>query len=91
MTRYEEIKAKQKGALICVLTLGLAAVPFSLVWRSNIFEGTSFNNQEPLRFFFKLLSFCFLTALVAVPAFVFYLISLIVTTVQLWRMGQNAG
>ena len=43
MTRYEELKSKQKAALITVLTLGLAAVPFSQNWNSNIFEGTSFD------------------------------------------------
>lgn len=82
MIRYEELKSKQKAAIIVVCTLGLAAVPFALNWRSNIFEGTTFD-QGPLRFFFKLLSFCFLTVLVAVPAFVIYLISLVVTTIQL--------
>lgn len=82
MTGYEELKTKQKAALIVVFTLGLAAVPFVLNWKSNIFEGTSFD-QGPLSFFFKLLSFLFLTALVAIPAFIIYLISLIVTTIQL--------
>lgn len=82
MTRYEELKTKQKAALIVVFTLGLAAVPFVLNWKSNIFEGTSFD-QGPLSFFFRLLSFLLLTALVAIPAFIIYLISLIVTTIQL--------
>lgn len=82
MTRYEELKTKQKAALIVVFTLGLAAVPFVLNWKSNIFEGTSFD-QGPLSFFFRLLSFLLLTALVAIPAFIIYLISLVVTTIQL--------
>lgn len=82
MTRYEELKSKQKAALIVVCTLGLAAVPFMLNWNSNIFEGTSFD-EGPLRGIFKILSFLLLTALVAIPSFVIYLVSLIVTTVQL--------
>lgn len=82
MTRYEELKAKQKAALIVVCTGGLAAVPIALNWRSNIFEGTSFG-QGPMSFFFKVLSFLLLTAIVAIPSFIIYLVSLIVTTIQL--------
>lgn len=82
MTRYEELKSKQKAALIVVCTLGLAAVPIMLNWDNNIFEGTSFD-QGPLHGIFKVLSFVFLTALVAIPSFVIYLIALIVTSVQL--------
>ena len=47
MTIYEELKSKQKAALIVVFTLGLAAVPIALNWNSNIFEGTSFDNEVP--------------------------------------------
>lgn len=82
MTRYEELKSKQKAAIIVVCTLGLAAVPVMLNWNNNIFEGTSFD-QGPLHSFFKVLSFLFLTALVAIPSFIIYLIVLIVTTIQL--------
>lgn len=82
MTRYEELKSKQKAALIVVCTLGLAAVPIALNWKSNIFAGTSFD-QGPLHLAFKVLSFLFLTALFAIPAFFLYLITLIVTTVEL--------
>lgn len=82
MTRYEELKSKQKAAIIVVCTLGLAAVPVMLNWNSNIFEGTSFD-QGPLHDFFKVLSFLLLTALVAIPSFIIYLIVLIVTTIQL--------
>lgn len=82
MTRYEELKSKQRAAIIVVCTLGLAAVPISLNWNSNIFEGTSFD-QGPLHLFFKILSFLLLTAIIAIPAFFIYLIVLIVTTVQL--------
>ena len=82
MNRYEELKAKQKAALIVVLTLGLAAVPITLNWKSNIFEGTSFDSG-PLHLILKVVSFLFLTALFAIPAFVIYFFALIITTIQL--------
>lgn len=82
MTRYEELKTKQKAAIIVVCTLGLAAVPIVLNWNSNIFAGTSFG-QGPLALFFKVLSFLILTALFAVPAFFIYLITLIITSIEL--------
>lgn len=88
MTRYEELKSKQRAALIVVLTLGLAAVPITLNWNwnSNIFEGTSFD-QGALHIVCKIVSFLFLTALFAIPAFFIYLITLIVTTIQLSNMN----
>ena len=82
MSRYEELKSKQKAALIVVFTLGLAAVPIVLNWNSNIFAGTSFG-QGPLALFFKVLSFFILTAAFAVPAFLIYLVTLIITTIEL--------
>ena len=82
MTRYEELKSKQRAAIIVICTLGLAAVPIALSWDSNIFEGTSFD-QGPLHIFFKILSFLLLTAIIAIPAFFIYLIVFIVTTIQL--------
>ncbi|MBQ9587682.1 MAG: hypothetical protein IJR26_07485 [Bacteroidales bacterium] len=82
MNRYEELKAKQKAALIVVCTGGLASVPIALNWRSNIFEGTSFD-RGPMSLFFKVLSFLLLTAIIAIPSFIIHLVSLIVTTVQL--------
>lgn len=85
MTRYEELKSKQKAALIVVFTLGLAAVPIMLNWKSNIFAGTSFD-QGPLHLFFKILSFIILTTLFAVPAFVIYLITLIITTIEIQQL-----
>ena len=81
MTRYEELKSKQKAALIVVFTLGLAAVPIALNWNSNIFEGTTID-QGPMHIACKVTSFLLLTALCAIPAF-FYLIMLIVTSIQL--------
>lgn len=82
MTRYEELKSKQKAALIVVFTLGLAAVPIALNWNSNIFEGTTFD-QGPMHLACKVISFLLLTALCAIPAFFIYLIMLIVTSIQL--------
>jgi hypothetical protein len=82
MNRYEQLKSRQRAALIVVCTLGLAAVPIALNWNSNIFAGTSLG-QGPLALFFKVLSFLFLTALFAVPAFFIYLIALVVTTIEL--------
>lgn len=85
MTRYEELESKQKAALIVVFTLGLAAVPIMLNWKSNIFAVTSFD-QGPLHLFFKILSFMILTTLFAIPAFVIYLITLIITTIELKKI-----
>lgn len=82
MDRYEQLKSRQRAALIVVCTLGLAAVPIVLNWNSNIFAGTSFG-EGPLSLFFRVLSFLLLTVIFAVPAFVIYLITLIVTTVEL--------
>ena len=82
MTRYEELRGKQKAALIVVLTLGLAAVPVTLNWNNNIFEGTSFDHGA-FHILCKIVSFLFLTALFAIPAFFIYLITLIVTSIQL--------
>ena len=84
MNRYEQLKARQTVAIIVVCTLGLAAVPFILNWRNNIFEGCSFDNG-PLHLICKMVSFLILTFLVAVPAFVIYLITLIITTIQLTK------
>lgn len=82
MDRYEQLKSRQRAALIVVCTLGLAAVPIVLNWNSNIFAGTSFG-EGPLSLFFRVLSFLLLTVIFAVPAFVIYLITLIVTTIEL--------
>ena len=70
---------KRKAALIGVLTLGLAGLSLVGVgetWRSNIFAGTSFG-QGPMGFVFKIISFCFLSVLLAVPFFVISFIKLI--------------
>ena len=82
MNRYEQLKARQTAAFIVVCTLGLAAVPFVLNWENNIFEGCSFDNG-PLHLICKMVSFLILSVIIAVPAFVFYFLILIITTVQL--------
>ena len=86
MTHYVELKSKQNAALIVVLTLGLATVPIALNWNSNIFEGTSFD-QGAFHIVCKIVSFIFLTALFAIPTFFIYLITLIVTTIQLFNLN----
>lgn len=76
---------KRKAALIGVLTLGLAGLSLVGVgetWRSNIFAGTSFG-QGPLGFFFKILSFCFLSVLQAVPFFIISFFKLIYYSIAL--------
>lgn len=78
-------KQKRKGALIGVLTLGLsglAIVGMGGVWRSNIFEGMSFA-QGPLKGFFKVLSFCILSVLLAIPFFFISLFKLIYYSILL--------
>lgn len=82
MNQYEQLKARQTAALIVVLTCGIAAVPLLLNCKSNIFEGTSFD-KGPLHLLCRVVSFLLLTALMAIPAFIIYLIVLIVTTIQL--------
>ena len=84
MDQYEQLKARQTAALIVVLTFGIAAVPLVLNWKSNSFEGTSFD-QGPLHILCRVVSFLLLTALMAIPAFFIYLIVFIVTTIQLFN------
>lgn len=78
-------RQKRKAALIGVLTLGLAGlslVGVANTWRSNIFEGTSFS-QGALAFPFKLLSFCLLSVIVAVPFFIISFFKLIYYSIKL--------
>lgn len=82
MNQYEQLKARQTAALIVVLTCGIAAVPLLFNWRSNIFEGASFD-QGPLHILCRVVSFIILTVMIAIPSFVIYFVVLIVTTVQL--------
>ena len=76
---------KRKAALIGVLTLGLAGLSLFGVgntWRSNIFEGTSFS-RGAFELPFKLLSFCILSVITAVPFFIISLFKLIYYSILL--------
>ena len=76
---------KRKAALIGVLTLGLAGLSIIGVgetWRSNIFQGTSMDHGG-LGFVLKLVSFCFLSVLIAIPVFIISLIQLIYYSIKL--------
>lgn len=85
MTALEELKLKRGAALIVVFTLGLAAVPIMLNWKSNLFAGTSLDNGG-VGFVLKIVSFLFLTAIFAIPAFVIYLIKLIYCQIQISKL-----
>ncbi len=66
MTYLEELQEQRKNALIVVCTFGLTALlmeRFRPVWLTNLFEGTSFMENEGLAFVLKMLSFCFLGVL----------------------------
>jgi hypothetical protein len=81
MTLLEELKYKRKGSFIVVCTLGLAGA-FQIqsigdIWKSNVFKDTSLSQNERLGFILKIMSFLFLTVLLAVPMFVFHLFKLI--------------
>lgn len=83
---YFKCKQKRKAAIIGVLTLGLAGmalVGIGNTWRSNIFEGLSFTKHEGMAFVFKCLSFCLLTAIVAVPYFIYSVFALIYYSIRL--------
>jgi len=83
---YFKCKQKRKAAIIGVLTLGLAGIVLIGIgntWRSNIFEGLSFTKHEGMAFVFKCLSFLLLTALAAVPYFIYSVFALIYYSVRL--------
>ncbi|GHU62454.1 hypothetical protein FACS1894123_03430 [Bacteroidia bacterium] len=86
MNRLEELILQRKATLIVVFTLGLAAVPIMLNWKSNIFAGTSLSENAGLGFILKIVSFLFLTAFCAIPAFVIYLIKLIYCQIQISKL-----
>ncbi len=67
--RYRQ---KRNAALLGVLTLGLAGLSLmgaGNIWKSNIFSGTSLD-YGGTGFVLKILSFMFLSALIAVPFFI---------------------
>jgi len=70
MTYLEELQEQRKNALIIVCTFGLTALlmeRFRPVWLTNLFEGTSFMENEGVAFVCKMMSYLFLgTLLVSV-------------------------
>lgn len=83
---YFKCKQKRKAALIGVFSLGLAGLSLMGIgntWRSNIFAGTSFSANAGIGFVLKCLSFCFLTALIAIPYFIYSVIALIYYSIRI--------
>lgn len=93
MTRLEELKIKRNAALIVVSTLGLAGVyqiqSFGDIWRSNIFNGTSLSENGGVGFVLKIISFLFLTVLLAIPLFFIYFIKLIVHQIEINSLSRR--
>jgi len=86
MTRLDELKIKRKAALIGVCTLGLAGLVYVGVgntWRGNIFQGTSLSQNAGVGFVFKIVSFMFLSVLLAIPFFIISLIQLIYYQIEI--------
>lgn len=79
-------KQKRKAAIIGVCTLGLVGLSLMGVgntWRSNIFAGTSFSANAGVGFVLKCLSFFLLTALIAIPYFIYSAFALIYYSIRL--------
>ena len=90
MTRLEELKYKRKAALIVVCTLGLAGLMYVGVgdtWRNNIFRGTSVDSGG-VGFVLKIVSFLFLTVLLAIPLFVISLFQLIYFQMKIGKIER---
>lgn len=88
---YFKCKQKRKAAIIGVCTLGLAGLSLMGIgntWRSNIFEGTSLSANAGIGFVLKCLSFLFLTALIAIPYFIYSVFSLIYYTIRLHNLKR---
>lgn len=86
MTYLEELKEKRKSSLIVVCTLGLAALFMESVrpvWMTNIFEGTSFMENEGIAFVLKAMSFFFLGLLTAAFFFIIHLIKVIYYSIEI--------
>ena len=76
---------KRKAALIGILTLGLAGLSLigaGEMWKSNIFAGTSMD-QDGMGFVLKIISFLLLSVLLAVPFFVISLIQFVYYSIML--------
>ena len=88
---YFKCRQKRKAAIIGLCTLGLAGITLIGVgntWRSNIFEGTSFATGA-IGFVCKCLSFVFLTALIAIPYFVYSFFALIYYTIRMHSLKSR--
>ena len=86
MTYLEELKTKRKSSLIVVCTLGLAALFMESVrpiWMTNLFEGTSFMQNEGVAFVLKGLSFVTLGLLTAAILFIVHLIKVIYYSIEI--------
>lgn len=83
-------KQKRKAALIGVLTLGLAGlsvIGIGETWRNNIFRGTSMD-QGGVGFVLKIISFCLLSVLIAIPVFIISLIQLVYYSIKISSLRQ---
>lgn len=88
---YLKCEKKRKKAIIGVCTLGLSALwKFGIVntWRSNIFENTSLSAMAGISFILKCVSFMFLTALLAIPYFIYSFLALIYYSIRLNRLKK---
>lgn len=88
---YFKCKQKRKAAIIGVCTLGIAGLSLMGIgntWRSNIFAGTSFMSNAGLAFVLKCLSFCFLTALIAIPYFIYSVFALIYYSIRISNLRR---
>ena len=89
---YFKCKQKRKAAIIGVCTLGLGGLSLigvSNTWRSNIFAGTSFSANAGLGFVLKCLSFFFLTAIIAIPYFIYSVFALIYYSIRLSNLKNR--
>ena len=88
MDYLEELREKRKSSLIVVFTLGLAAIFMKSVrpvWMTNLFEGTSFMENEALGFILKLISYIALGIITAAIFFLIHLIKVIYYSIEISR------
>lgn len=88
MTYKDELREKRKSSLIVVFTLGLASLFLENVrpvWMTNLFEGTSFMNNEGVAFVLKAFSFLTLGLLTAAIFFIIHFFKVIYYTIELSR------
>ena len=89
MTYKEELIEKRKSSLIVVCTLGLAALFMESVrpiWMTNLFEGTSFMQNEGLAFVLKLFSFFVLGLFTAAIFWIIHFFKVIYYSVELSKL-----